>query len=70
MPLYDYQCPACGERFEELRPLAERQHADCPKCGKQADKQLSSFFTGSKSSGASSSGGSVPPCGGGGMPGG
>lgn len=45
MPMYDYECPNCRERFEEMRPLAERATAPCPKCGKDADKVLSSFFT-------------------------
>lgn len=70
MPLYDYQCPDCGEQFEELRSLAERAHADCPKCGARADKMLSSFFTNRGSTGASRGGSSVPSCGGGGLPGG
>ena len=45
MPMYDYACPHCGEAFEELRPMAERDTAECPRCGKTAEKQLSGFFT-------------------------
>lgn len=59
MPMYDYQCPHCGEAFEELRPMAERDTAACPRCGKTAEKQLSNFFTGgSRASSAPSRGGS------------
>ncbi len=66
MPLYDYHCPDCGHRFEEFRPMAERDHAPCPKCGKEADKQLSGFFSPRSTSSSST----PPPCGGGGLPGG
>jgi putative FmdB family regulatory protein len=43
MPLYEYQCEDCGERFERIRkfsdpPLDER----CPKCGGPIKKLLSS----------------------------
>jgi putative FmdB family regulatory protein len=34
MPVYEYQCAACGERFEILCGLAERdEKAVCPSCG-------------------------------------
>ncbi len=34
MPMYDYECLACGHRYEELRRMAERQAArPCPSCG-------------------------------------
>ena len=45
MPMYDYACPHCEETFEDLRPIAERATASCPKCGKTAVKQISGFFT-------------------------
>lgn len=33
MPLYDYQCPACGERAEYLVPDAEHKvHCFSPDC--------------------------------------
>ena len=43
MPLYEYQCEDCGERFERIRkfsdpPLDER----CPKCGGPIRKLISS----------------------------
>lgn len=34
MPLYEYGCTACGETFEIIASLAERdQKAACPACG-------------------------------------
>jgi putative FmdB family regulatory protein len=34
MPVYEFQCSACGERFEILCGLAERDAmAVCPSCG-------------------------------------
>ena len=34
MPLYEYRCTACGETFEIIASLAERdEKAVCPTCG-------------------------------------
>ena len=34
MPLYEYQCDACGQRFERIQKFSD-PHADtCAKCGK------------------------------------
>lgn len=33
MPLYDYDCPACGEAFEKRVSIADADHARCPRCG-------------------------------------
>ncbi len=32
MPRYDYICE-CGEKFEESKPMEERENALCPECG-------------------------------------
>lgn len=33
MPLYEYVCRDCGNRFEEMRPVAERLNAPaCSAC--------------------------------------
>ena len=47
MPLYEYRCRNCGERFEELvRMGTADSEIACPKCGKtEADKELSAFAT-------------------------
>jgi len=44
MTLYEYQC-TCGYRFEERRPVSERETAQCPKCGAKAHKIFSVFNT-------------------------
>lgn len=38
MPIYSYRCE-CGERFDALVPMAERQQQPCPECGVTA-KQI------------------------------
>ena len=45
MPLFEYQCSACGHRFEFLT-RGEARPA-CPKCeSEQLEKQLSTFAVG------------------------
>jgi len=34
MPLYDYHCPHCGKKYEEIRPFESREGGDCRHCGK------------------------------------
>ena len=34
MPLYEYQCAACGERFEAIRKFSDPPLEVCDKCGK------------------------------------
>lgn len=34
MPLYEYQCQACGHEFEELQSFSDKAVTKCPKCGK------------------------------------
>jgi putative FmdB family regulatory protein len=42
MPLYDFRCRHCGERFEEF--AAPAQSAPCPACGsKDVERVLSAF---------------------------
>ena len=33
MPLYEYQCDACGNRFELIRKFSDPPLETCPKCG-------------------------------------
>ena len=33
MPLYEYQCDACGHRFEIIRRFSDPPLEICPKCG-------------------------------------
>lgn len=32
MPIYEYQCQACGHEFETLQKMSEPELTDCPKC--------------------------------------
>jgi putative FmdB family regulatory protein len=45
MPIFEYQCPDCGEEFEEIRRHAERDEPiPCPKCsGRRPQRQISLF---------------------------
>lgn len=42
MPLYEYECVKCGHRFEKIENLSAPTMQKCPKCGKKAERQLSS----------------------------
>ena len=33
MPLYEYECSECGNRFERIQSVASAPVADCPECG-------------------------------------
>ena len=46
MPIYEFECAECGERFEELS-AAGTESATCPTCGAEgAERRLSSFGLG------------------------
>ena len=38
MPLYEYECDACGHRFEIIRKFSDPPVDRCPKCGGQVHK--------------------------------
>jgi len=40
MPVYEYQCGACGHEFEREQRISEDPIKKCPKCGKQKAKRL------------------------------
>ncbi|MGE3275995.1 MAG: FmdB family zinc ribbon protein [Vicinamibacterales bacterium] len=42
MPLYEYQCEACGHRFEVIQKFSDAPLDTCPKCGGRVGKLLSS----------------------------
>jgi len=41
MPLYEYECLACGERSEVLQRFSDPPPAACPKCGGEVKKLVS-----------------------------
>ena len=34
MPIYEYQCQACGHDIEKLQRINDEPLRDCPDCGK------------------------------------
>ncbi|MEQ1756796.1 MAG: zinc ribbon domain-containing protein [Vicinamibacterales bacterium] len=42
MPLYEYQCDACGQRFEIIQKYADGPPDACRKCGKGPVHRLQS----------------------------
>ena len=47
MPIYEYQCTQCGERFEVRQSMGEDgSKLHCPKCTAQnPERVISSFYT-------------------------
>ena len=44
MPIYDYRCDGCGERFEELVSASSERPPSCPSCGSPDVTRLYSPF--------------------------
>jgi len=42
MPLYEYECDACGHRFEKIQKFSDPLEKTCPKCGGPVHKLMSS----------------------------
>jgi putative FmdB family regulatory protein len=42
MPLYEYECDACGHRFEKIQKFSDPLENTCPKCGGPVHKLMSS----------------------------
>jgi putative FmdB family regulatory protein len=46
MPIYEYRCTACEERFEELVSASAKAAPPCPACGAEdAERRFSMFAT-------------------------
>jgi putative FmdB family regulatory protein len=41
MPVYEYQCKACGTHLEHMQRISEPLLTVCPKCGGELRKLLS-----------------------------
>lgn len=46
MPTYEYECKACGHRFEESQPMTAAPLKKCPKCKKNKVSRLISSGSG------------------------
>ena len=42
MPLYEYECGACGHRFERIQKFSDPPPSACPGCGGAVRKLMSS----------------------------
>lgn len=40
MPIYEYQCKACGHTFDTIQTFSEEPLTDCPVCKEPALKKL------------------------------
>jgi putative FmdB family regulatory protein len=40
MPLYEYECDACHQRFERIQKFSDPPLDVCPKCGKGPVRKL------------------------------
>ena len=41
MPIYEYECESCDERFELMQKFSDKPVKKCPKCGGPVHKVLS-----------------------------
>lgn len=39
MPIYEYDCPGCGQPFEKRVSMAEADQVECPLCGNHHTKR-------------------------------
>ncbi|MCK5386764.1 MAG: zinc ribbon domain-containing protein [Gammaproteobacteria bacterium] len=40
MPIYEYECQACGHKKEALQKISDDPLTECPECGKPELKKL------------------------------
>jgi putative FmdB family regulatory protein len=60
MPIYEYECGACGTKLERLIRKPGDAPAACPRCGKAKLRRVYSAFSVAR---AAVAGGEGPPCG-------
>ena len=41
MPLHEYECEACGNRFETIQKFSDAPLEQCPRCGGKVRKLIS-----------------------------
>ena len=60
MPIFEYECLACGHKFEALKRLIDRDSKiKCPNCGSNNPKRVFSIFA-SKTNTGNSCGSGLP----------
>ncbi len=64
MPIYEFECQACGLNFEEILPASQKDMPPCPAC-KTADKVRKRMSAGVRhASGSGATPGTCAPKGG------
>jgi len=61
MPIYEFTCAPCKERFEILTTMSRAKEATCPKCGSAEVSRVVSMFS-ARFSGGSSHGSNCSGC--------
>ena len=46
MPIYEYYCPSCRQRFEKMRPISQATAAATCERGHPAERAISTFAMG------------------------
>ncbi len=55
MPIYEYECRKCGEKFEKRRSISDDdRELACPKCGAEKPSRVFSVFATTAPGGGSS----------------
>ena len=63
MPIYEYQCTSCGEKFGVRQSIGEDgSKLNCPECNAKNPKRLFSSFFSPSSIASEPSGISCPTC--------
>ena len=63
MPIYEYQCTKCGEKFEIRQSIGEDgSKLNCPQCNAQNPRRLFSSFSSPGSTISEPPGISCPTC--------
>ena len=61
MPLYEYECESCGDRFEKLVSVSKgSKNVACPKCSSKSVRKLMSACA--SISGKDGGGSDCPTC--------
>ena len=64
MPIYEYSCQQCGQRFEQLvRSMSSADKFKCPKCGSAKTARALSVFAVGAEGAKATSGDDAPMCG-------
>jgi len=60
MPIYEYECPSCGERFELRRGMNDSDsEIKCPRCEAENQHRVFSMFSATSSGSSCAPGGST-----------